>query len=68
MLGSSYTWCNFKQCHTTQYFLIIANFDKSTVRLHYLRIFSMLANFHGDQRLIDMSLINCLNSNFCSLK
>ena len=45
-----------------------ANFDKSTVRLHYLHIFSMLAKFQGDQILITMSSINCLNSNFCSLK
>ena len=28
----------------------------------------MLANFHGNQRLIAMSSINYLNSNFCSLK
>ena len=26
------------------------------------------ANFHGDQRLIAMLSIRCLNSNFCSLK
>ena len=29
-------------------FLLDANFDKSTLRLHYLRIFSMLAKFQGD--------------------
>ena len=40
------------------------NFDKSTVRLHYLNIFFMLTKFHGDQRLIAMSSINCLNSSF----
>ena len=28
----------------------------------------MLTKFHGDQRLIATSSINCLNSNFCSLK
>ena len=28
----------------------------------------MLAKFQDDQRLITMSSINCLNSNFCSLK
>ena len=28
----------------------------------------MFAKFQSDQRLITMSLINCLNSNFCSLK
>ena len=44
------------------------NFDKSTVRLHYLRIFFLLTKFQGDQRLIDMSSINYLNSSFCSLK
>ena len=31
-------------------------------------IYSPYAKFQGDQRLIAMSLINCLNSNFCSLK
>ena len=44
------------------------NFDKSTVRLHYLHIFFMLKKFQGDQRLTAMSLINCLNSSFSSLK
>ena len=44
------------------------NFDKSTVRLHYLHIFFMLTEFQGEQRLIGMSFINCLNSSFCSLK
>ena len=28
----------------------------------------MLTKFQGDQRLIAMSSINCLNSSFCSLK
>ena len=40
------------------------NFDKSTAGLHYLHIFSMLTKFQGDQRLIVMSSINCLDSNF----
>ena len=44
------------------------NFDKSTVRLNYLCIFSILAKFQGDQRSIAMSSIDCLNSSFCSLK
>ena len=44
------------------------NFDKSTVRLHYLNIFFILTKFQGDQRLIATSLISCLNSSFCSLK
>ena len=46
----------------------IVNFDKSTVRLHYLYIFFMLKKFQGDKRLIVMSSISCLNSNFYSLK
>ena len=29
-------------------FLLDANFDKSTLRLHYLRIFFMLAKFQGN--------------------
>ena len=44
------------------------NFDKSTVRLHYFHIFFMLTKFQRDQRLIAMSLINCLNSSFRNLK
>ena len=49
-------------------FLLDAKFDKSTVKLHYLRIFSILAKFQGDQRLIVISSINCLNPSFCILK
>ena len=48
--------------------LLDANFDKSTVGLHYIHILSMLAKFYGDQRLIFMLSINCLNLSFCSLK
>ena len=48
--------------------LLDANFDKSTVRLYYLYIFSMLTKFQGDQKLIVMSSINCINSSFYSLK
>ena len=40
-------------------FYLDANIDKSTVRLHYLRIFFMLTKFQGNQRLIVMSSINC---------
>ena len=49
-------------------FELDANFDKSIVRLYYLRIFSMLAKFQSDQKLIVMSSINYLNSSFCNLK
>ena len=44
------------------------NFEKSTVKLHYLHIFLMLTKFQCDQRFIVMSSINCLNSSFCNLK
>ena len=44
------------------------NFDKSTFRLHYHHIFFMLIKFQGDQRLIAMLSINCLNSSFHHLK
>ena len=40
------------------------NFDKSTVRLYYLYIYFMLTKFQGEQRLIVMSSINCLNQVF----
>ena len=49
-------------------FLLDAKFDKSTVKLHYFRIFSILAKFQGDQRLIVISSINYLNPSFCILK
>ena len=49
-------------------FLFDVNFDKSTIRLHYLHIFFMLTKFKGDQRLIVMSSINCLDSSISSLK
>ena len=53
------------RCYTIQYFLKLdTNFDKSIVGLHYLHIFSMLAKFQDNQRLIVMSSINCLNSSF----
>ena len=48
--------------------LLYMNFDKSTVGLHSNHILSMLAKFHGDQRIIVMLSINYLNSSFCSLK
>ena len=40
--------------------LLDANFDKSTIGLHYIHILSMLAKFHSDQRLIIILSINCL--------
>ena len=43
------------------------NFDKYSVRLHYLHIFFILSKFQGDQRLLVMSSINCLSSSFCTL-
>ena len=48
--------------------LLDVNFDKFTVGLHYNHILSMLAKFHGDQRLIVMLSINYFNSSFCNLK
>ena len=48
--------------------LLDVNFDKSTVKLHYIHILSILAKFHGNQRFIVMLSIKCLNSSFCSLK
>ena len=44
------------------------NFDKCTIRLHYLHKIFTLIKFQDDQRLIAMSSINCLNSSFCILK
>ena len=44
------------------------NFGKSTIRLHYLHIFFMFKKYKINKKLIDMPLINCLNSNFYSLE
>ena len=44
------------------------NFDKFTVKLHYLHIFFMLTKFQGDQRFITVSSNNCLVSSFSSLE
>ena len=48
--------------------LFNVNFEKSTVRLHYLHIFFMLTKFQGNKKLIVISSINCLNWSFCSLE
>ena len=44
--------------------LLDVNFDKFTIRLHFFHISFMLAKFPKNQRLITMSLINCLNCKF----
>ena len=49
-------------------FELDANFDNFTVRLYYFCIFSIFAKFQDDQKLIVISSINYLNSNFYSLK
>ena len=42
---------------------ILTNSNEFTARLYYLRIFSILAKFQGDKKLIIvMSSINFLNS------
>ena len=61
-ITSSVTWT---QPHISKFDV---NFDKSTVRLYYLHIFFMPTKFQGDQSLIAMSSVNCLNSSSCSLK
>ena len=48
--------------------LLDVNFDKFTVRLHYIHILSILAKFHSDKKLIVMLSINYLNSSFCNKK
>ena len=44
--------------------LLNKNFDKFTIRLHYIHIPFILAKFHGNQRSIIMLSINYLNSSF----
>ena len=48
--------------------LLNSYFGNLAVGLHYLRIFSMLAKFQGNQISIVISSINYLNSSVCSLK
>ena len=45
-------------------FLLDVNFDKSTIGLHFLLIFSILTKFLEDQKLIAMSSIKYLNFKF----
>ena len=59
------TWSNVTSLNIFQ---LNANFDKSIIRLHYFRIFSMLAKFKDNKKLIATSSINFLNSSLCSLK
>ena len=51
-----------------QIFLLKMNFDKYTIGLHFLLIFSILAKFLENQRSITMLSIKCLNTSFCNLK
>ena len=44
------------------------NFDKSTIRLYFLIISSILVKFQEDKKLIAMSSIKCLNFKFLCLK
>ena len=66
--STKYVTLNLSNVTSLNIFLLDLNFEKSTVELHYIHIFFMLAKFHSDQRLIVILSINCLNSNFCSLK
>ena len=69
MGGVTFFWVTSGLTWTQPYISYFdVNFDKFTVRLHYLHIFFMLTKFHSDRRLIATSTINCLNSSFCSLK
>ena len=44
------------------------NFDKYTIRLHLLLIFSILTKFLENQITITILSIKCLNTSFCNLK
>ena len=45
-------------------FLLNVNFDKSTIILHFLLTFFILAKFQENQKSITMTLIKCLNFKF----
>ena len=46
------------------FFLLDVNFDKSTIKLNFLILFSILAKFQEDQRSIATLSIECLNFKF----
>ena len=48
--------------------ILYVNFDKFNIGLHFLLIFSMLAKFSEDQRLIVMSSIEYLHFKFLQSK
>ena len=67
--GVIFFWVTSSVTWTQPYiFHFDVNFDKSTVRLHYLYTFFVITKFQGDKKLIGMSSINCLNLSFCSFK
>ena len=67
--GVTFFWVTSGITWTQPYiFQFDVNFDKSTIRLHYLHTFFVITKFQGDQKLIGMSLINCLNLSFYSFK
>ena len=49
-------------------FLLNVNFDKSTIGLYFILIFSIFAKFLEDQRLIAMLSIKCLNFKILQFK
>ena len=59
--STKYVTLNLSNVTSLNIFLLDVNFEKSTVELHYIHIFFMLAKFQGNQRSIVMSSINCLN-------
>ena len=53
---------------TTPLNILDVDFDKSNIELYFILIFSILAKFQENQRLINMSSIEYLNLSFCILK
>ena len=56
------------QTVTTPLNILNVNFNKSTIKLHFLLISSKLTKFPNDQRVIVTSPIKCLNFKFLQSK
>ena len=58
------TWLLLKTITPLNIFLLDVNFNKFTIRLHFIFMYSIFAKFSENQRLIVISSIKCSNFKF----
>ena len=58
------TWLLLKTITPLNIFLLDVNFNKITIRLHFIFMYSIFAKFSENQRLIVISSIKCSNFKF----